>query len=116
MTTARLIFLVAFLAPTAAWALDEPPCLSLGEVHGGYPRYHIINGRQCWYAATAPLPKPGQAKPAPAGQAAGIDVNPYGDPAWGQSDAKAAPAKPRPAKPAAVGGPLVIVPPAFNAR
>jgi len=28
------------------------PCLSRKEVHGGYPRYRVINGRHCWYAST----------------------------------------------------------------
>ena len=27
-------------------------CLSLKQVHGGYPRYRVIGGRHCWYAST----------------------------------------------------------------
>src|SRR6266571_1249950 len=38
-------------APAIA-AKDEPPCLSLKEVHDGYPRYRIVEGRRCWYAST----------------------------------------------------------------
>src|SRR5947207_1800766 len=33
-------------------AAPSPPCLSQKDVHGGYPRYRLINGRHCWYAST----------------------------------------------------------------
>ena len=56
---------------------DAPRCLSLQEVHGGYPRYRIVGGRRCWYAST----RGPEAKPAE------VDVNPYDDPIWKQSDA-----------------------------
>jgi hypothetical protein len=125
MTAARVVVLLVLpavlLAPGAVYALDEP-CLSQSEVQGGYKRYHIIGGRQCWYASTSPKANPGAAnpgavKPAPAARADGIDVNPYGDPIWEQADAKPAPVKPRPAaRPSAVGGPLVISPAFANPR
>jgi hypothetical protein len=66
-------------APAVA-ANDEPHCLALHEVHGGYPRYRIIDGRRCWYASTR---GPETARPA------NIDVNPYDDPIWHQPDASA---------------------------
>jgi hypothetical protein len=25
-------------------------CLTLEQVHGGHPRYHVIGGRHCWHA------------------------------------------------------------------
>jgi hypothetical protein len=106
------------LAPAAALALDDQPCLSQSEVHGGYPRYHIIGGRKCWYAATSPLARPGPApaSPTPPAEAAGIAVNPYGDPIWNEAEAKPAPAKPRPTRVAPMGGPLVISPAFANPR
>ena len=52
-------------APAIA-ANDAPRCLSLPEVHGGYPRYHLVEGRRCWYAST----RGPEAKPAE------VDVNP----------------------------------------
>ena len=65
-------------ARAAAIAANEAPrCLSLPEVHGGYPRYHIVGGRRCWYAST----RGPEAKPAD------VDVNPYDDPIWHQPDA-----------------------------
>ena len=63
-------------APAIA-ANDAPRCLSLPEVHGGYPRYHIVGGRRCWYAST----RGPEAKPAD------VDVNPYDDPIWHEPDA-----------------------------
>ena len=27
-------------------------CLSLKQVHGGHPMYHVIGGRRCWFAST----------------------------------------------------------------
>jgi hypothetical protein len=65
-------------APAIA-ANDAPRCLSLQEVHGGYPRYRIVGGRRCWYAST----RGPEAKPA----AAEVDVNPYDDPIWHEPDA-----------------------------
>src|SRR5260370_39959305 len=56
-------------APATA-ANDAPRCLSLQEVHGGYPRQHTARGRRCLYAST----------PAPAAHAAEVDGNPYHDP------------------------------------
>ena len=56
---------------------DAPRCLSLQEVHGGYPRYRIVGGHRCWYAST----RGPEAKPAE------VDVNPYDDPIWHQPDA-----------------------------
>jgi hypothetical protein len=119
MTTARWLFLAAVLAPLPAAALEQPPCLSRGEVKGGYPRYHVIDGRQCWYAATSPAAKPGTAKPdapEPTAAADETDVNPYGDPIWRQSGARIAPRKPRRTKPSAVGGPLILNPSSAYAR
>jgi hypothetical protein len=107
---ASIFFLSVLLAPTATLALDEPTCLSQNEIHGGYPRYHVIGGRKCWYAATSPLAKPGAANPSPPAQSAEIEVNPYGDPSWNGAEAKPAPAKPRAARGAPMGGPLVISP------
>lgn len=63
-------------APATA-ADDAPRCLSLHEVHGGYPRYRIVGGRRCWYAST----RGPEAKPAE------VDVNPYDDPIWHEPDA-----------------------------
>ena len=115
-TAARVIFLAALLMPAAAVALDDPPCLSLNEVKGsGHPRYHIINGRQCWYSSTEGVQAKPAPKPDPEAQAAEIEVNPYGDPIW-QGEGKRAPAKPRAQKPAAMGGPLVISPAYSNPR
>jgi hypothetical protein len=115
-TAARVIFLAALLMPAAAAALDDPPCLSLNEVKGsGHPRYHIINGRQCWYSSTAGVQAKPAAKPDPEAESAEIEVNPYGDPIW-QGDGKLAPTKPRAQKPAAMGGPLVISPGYSNPR
>jgi hypothetical protein len=63
-------------APAIA-ANDAARCLSLQEVHGGYPRYRLIGGRKCWYASTrGPEAKPTEARPAE------VDVNPYDDPIW----------------------------------
>jgi hypothetical protein len=31
--------------------LEKQPCLSQREVRGGWPKYRIIKGRQCWYAS-----------------------------------------------------------------
>jgi hypothetical protein len=64
----------------AVAANDASRCLALHEVHGGYPRYRIIDGRRCWYASTR---GPDTAKPMT------IDVNPYDDPIWHQPDASA---------------------------
>jgi hypothetical protein len=61
-------------------ANDAQRCLGLHEVHGGYPRYRIVDGRRCWYASTR---GPETAKPA----SMGVDVNPYDDPIWQQPDA-----------------------------
>jgi hypothetical protein len=116
-TAARVIFLTVLLAPAAAVALDDPPCLSLNEVHGGHPRYHVINGRQCWYASTsAPAAKRDRAMPDPAVQSAEIDVNPYGDPSWEQPEARGAPGKQRVRRSVPMGGPLVISPAYSNTR
>ncbi len=71
-------------APAIA-ARDEPPCLSLKEVHDGYPRYRIVEGRRCWYAST----RGPEAKPAE------VDVNPYDDPIWNEPDAGTASAATR---------------------
>ena len=68
----------------------------------GATRYHVIDGRQCWYAATSPAAKPGAAKPdapEPIAAADETDVNPYGDPIWRQSGARTALRKPRRTKP-----------------
>jgi hypothetical protein len=62
MTTARWLLLAALLAPLPAAALDQAPCLSQSEVKGSHLRYHLIDGRQCWYAATSPAAKPAAAK------------------------------------------------------
>ena len=62
---------------SAIAANDAPRCLSLNEVHGGYPRYHLVEGRRCWYASTrGPEARPAQ-----------LDVNPYDDPIWHEPDA-----------------------------
>ncbi|HEX9322977.1 MAG TPA: hypothetical protein VF913_12760 [Xanthobacteraceae bacterium] len=71
-------------APAIA-AKDEPPCLSLKEVHDGYPRYRVVEGRRCWYAST----RGPEAKPAE------VDVNPYDDPIWNEPDAGTASAATR---------------------
>jgi hypothetical protein len=135
MTTARWLLLAALLAPLPAAALEQQPCLSQSEVKGSHLRYHLIDGRQCWYAATSPAAKPAAkpdiakpdgakadvAKPEIAKSDAGtptaaadeIDVDPYGDPIWQQAEAHeahTAPRKPRRAKPSAVGGPLILNP------
>jgi|SRR5918911_766962 hypothetical protein len=58
---------------------EESQCLSLAEVQGGYPRYHIVNGRHCWYASTrGPQRAPADTKAKPTD----TDVNPYDDPIW----------------------------------
>jgi hypothetical protein len=62
-------------APSAADLSQS--CLSRQQVRGGYPRYRVINGRHCWYAST-----PGRRQ----ARRAKIDVNPYDDPIWKQSD------------------------------
>jgi len=54
-------------------------CLSREEVTRGYPRYRVINGRHCWYASTRREPKPARIP-------AKINVNPYDDPIWKESD------------------------------
>lgn len=116
MTTARWLFVAALLAPVPAAALEQP-CLARSEVKGGYPRFHIVDGRQCWYAAMAPAGKPGAASPSavqpdaaePTAAADDIDVNPYGDPIWRRAETTT-PRKPRRAKPSAVGGPLILNP------
>ncbi|MGA2129664.1 MAG: hypothetical protein ABSG76_26320 [Xanthobacteraceae bacterium] len=115
MTNARWLLLAALLAPLPAAALDQPACLSQSEVKGSHLRYHLIDGRQCWYAATSPAAKPAAAqtdvakpdvakpdvakpdvaKPeiaksdagAPTAAADGIEVDPYGDPIWQQAEA-----------------------------
>jgi hypothetical protein len=67
------------LSPAAiSAARDESPaaCLSLSEVHGGYPRYRIIGGRRCWYAS----PRAPERRHERPGRA--IDINPDDDPIW----------------------------------
>jgi hypothetical protein len=59
-------------------------CLSLQQVRGGYPRYRVIGGRHCWYASTKGRPRK-QAEIQK--KQAEINVNPYDDPIWKQSDA-----------------------------
>jgi hypothetical protein len=84
--SAELIFLCLglVLAQTPAFAAGEPPCLSLDEVHGGYPRYHLVDGRRCWYAS----PRGPEAKASePRVKPVEIDVNPYDDPIWSEPDA-----------------------------
>jgi hypothetical protein len=72
------ICLGLMLANAHAFAAnDAARCLSLDEVHGGYPRYHIVGGRRCWYAST----RGPEAKPAE------LNVNPYDDPIWNEPDA-----------------------------
>jgi hypothetical protein len=88
--------LLTFGAIEAFAAADEPPCLSLQEVHGGYPRYRIIDGRRCWYASTRgpeakpeskPEPKPEfKPEPKPESKPAEVDVNPYDDPIWREGE------------------------------
>ena len=57
-------------------------CLSRAQIHSGYPRYRVINGRRCWYAST----KSQQRKQL------GINPNPYDDPIWKEPEmAKAEP-------------------------
>jgi hypothetical protein len=82
-------------------ANDSERCLALNEVQGGYPRYHIVEGRRCWYASTrGPEAKPTDARPVQANPAAKpvqarpvdakpveIDPNPYDDPIWQEPDA-----------------------------
>lgn len=64
---------------------EESQCLSLSEVQGGYPRYHIVNGRHCWYASTrGPQRAPAEAKEA---RPTETNVNPYDDPIWQEPDA-----------------------------
>jgi len=163
MTTARWLLLAALLAPFPAAALEQSPCLSQSEVKGSHLRYHLIDGRQCWYAATSPAAKPAVTKPevakpevakpelakpesaksevakpevanadaakpdagTPTAAADEIDVDPYRDPIWQQSEAHvahaareahAAPRKPRRAKPGGVGGPLILNPSSAYAR
>jgi hypothetical protein len=115
-TAARIFFLSVLLAPTASLALDDPPCLSQSEVHGGYPRYHVIGGRKCWYAASSQLATPSPSSPSAPAQSAGIDVNPYGDPSWNGAETRPAPARPRAARGTPMGGPLVISPAFDNPR
>jgi hypothetical protein len=115
MTTARWMLLAVLLAPVPALALEEPQCLSQSEVTGAYKRYHIVNGRQCWYAATQGAPaKPNAEKPVPEAQSATTEADPYGDPIW-QAEGKRTPAKPRQAKPP-VGGPLILNPSSAYSR
>jgi hypothetical protein len=150
MTTARWLLLAALLAPFPAAALEQSPCLSQSEVKGSHLRYHLIDGRQCWYAATSPAAKPAVARPevakhevaksevakpevanadaakpdagTPTAAADEIDVDPYRDPIWQQSEAHAAreahaaPRKPRRVKPGGVGGPLILNPSSAYAR
>lgn len=116
MTTARWMLLAILMAPAPALALEEPRCLSQSEVTGGYKRYHIVNGRQCWYAAgPGTQAKPSSDKPAPEAQAANGEADPYGDPIW-QAETKRSPAKPRQAKPGPVGGPLILNPSSAYSR
>ena len=71
---------LSFVGAQARAENEESRCLSLEEVHGGYPRYHIVDGRRCWYASTrgAPQRAPAEAKTKPAE----VDINPYDDPIW----------------------------------
>jgi hypothetical protein len=75
---------------TAA-AKEAPQCLSQGEVHGGYPRYRLVEGKRCWYASTrGPETNPAdvQAKPEDVqAKPESVDVNPYDDPIWHEPDA-----------------------------
>jgi hypothetical protein len=92
MNKTRWLFfigLVCFIdtagAQTPAPGATEPECLTQNQVHGGYPRYHLINGRRCWYASVrAPD------RPAPRPKPTTIDVNPYGDPIWEAPQARQA--------------------------
>ena len=78
------ICLGLMLAQADAFAASEtPPCLSLNEVHGGYPRYRIIEGRRCWYAST----RGSETRPADQPKPAEVDVNPYDDPIWQEPEA-----------------------------
>jgi len=52
-------------------------CLSQEQARGGYPRYRVIGGRRCWYASAR-----GRRN-----TKIEINVNPYDDPIWKQSDA-----------------------------
>src|SRR5438874_10861952 len=40
---------------------EKPSCLSLGEVHGGYPMYHVVGGRRCLCASKKPRVKSSRA-------------------------------------------------------
>jgi hypothetical protein len=76
------IWLGLMLAQTPAFAANEASrCLSLSEVHGGYPRYHLVEGRRCWYASTREPEANQESRPA------AVDVNPYDDPIWQEPDA-----------------------------
>jgi hypothetical protein len=110
------MLLAVLLAPAPALALEEPKCLSQSEVTGGYKRYHIVNGQQCWYAAEGPQARPSSDKPAPEAQSANAEADPYGDPIWRQGETRRGPAKPRQAKPAPVGGPLILNPSSAYSR
>jgi hypothetical protein len=58
-------------------------CLSQAQVHGGYPRYRVIGGRHCWYAsARGRQNKQGEIQK----KQVEINVNPYDDPIWEQSN------------------------------
>ena len=90
-----LSFIDAAAAQTPTADVAQPECLTQDQVRGGYPRYHVIHGRRCWYAAVRGPDRTGE-RPDPAV----IDVNPYGDPIW-ETNAPAATALDR--KPAASG-------------
>lgn len=95
----RGLFCICFgliLAYADAFAANDAPaipandaarCLSLQEVHGGYPRYRLIGGRKCWYASTrGPEAKPTEGKSIEATPAE-VEVNPYDDPIWHEPEA-----------------------------
>lgn len=55
---------------------------------GGHPRYHVVDGRRCWYAAgrrrhaeAAAAPLPGGERADPPAEVA-IDQDPWHDPVW----------------------------------
>jgi len=77
---------------------EKPPCLSLGEVHGGYPMYHVVGGRRCWFASSRRPPVKSSRVKAPtetnlkssrAKKSVETNVNPYGDPIWNSQEAEA---------------------------
>jgi hypothetical protein len=90
MNKTRWLFLIGVVclidtAGAQAPAPGEPECLTQDQVRGGYPRYHVINGRRCWYASVR-----GADRPAPRPKPTTIDVNPYGDPIWEAPQARPA--------------------------